>query len=294
MYERYWQVETNKKWRSVIRPKTGWFDIDLKELWRYRDLVKMFVKRDFVTFYKQTVLGPLWFIINPVLTTLVFTVVFGGIAGLAPGGVPSFLFYMAGNTIWLYFSTCLTNTSSTFTANANIFGKVYFPRLTMPISTVIFAFISFGVQFVLFIILLVIMKLSGAGVEPNLWILATPLLILEVAMLGLGVGIIISALTTKYRDLQMLVAFGVQLWMYATPVVYDVATVQGLNVAPWLKTVYMLNPMAPVVETFRYAFLGTGSPQPTFLAISFGTTLLLLGIGVILFSRVEKTFMDTV
>ena len=287
-------METNKKWRSVIRPKTGWFDIDLKELWRYRDLVKMFVKRDFVTFYKQTVLGPLWFIINPVLTTLVFTVVFGGIAGLAPGGVPSFLFYMAGNTIWLYFSTCLTNTSSTFTANANIFGKVYFPRLTMPISTVIFAFISFGVQFVLFIILLVIMKLSGAGVEPNLWILATPLLILEVAMLGLGVGIIISALTTKYRDLQMLVAFGVQLWMYATPVVYDVATVQGLNVAPWLKTVYMLNPMAPVVETFRYAFLGTGSPQPTFLAISFGTTLLLLGIGVILFSRVEKTFMDTV
>lgn len=287
-------MDSRQKWLTVIRPKTGWFDIDLKELWAYRDLVKMFVRRDFVTFYKQTVLGPLWFIINPVLTTLVFTVVFGGIAGLAPGGVPSFLFYMAGNTIWLYFSTCLTNTSSTFTANSNIFGKVYFPRLTMPISTVVFALISFGVQFVLFIILLVVMKLTGSSVQPNLWICITPLLILEVAMLGLGVGIIISALTTKYRDLQMLVSFGVQLWMYASPVVYDVATVRGMNVAPWLKTLYMLNPMAPIVETFRYAYLGVGSPEPFYLGISCVTTLLLLGLGVILFSRVEKTFMDTV
>jgi len=288
-------MDQKKKWLAVIRPKTGWFDIDLKEVWRYRDLVKMFVKRDFVTFYKQTVLGPLWFIINPVLTTLVFTVVFGGIAGLAPGGVPSFLFYMAGNTVWAYFATCLTNTSSTFTANANIFGKVYFPRLTMPISTVVFALISFGVQFVLFIILLVIMMLSGAAVAPNLWILLTPLLILEMAMLGLGVGIIVSSLTTKYRDLQMLVAFGVQLWMYATPVVYDYATVKAMaNVPQWLKTAYMLNPMAPIVETFRYAYLGVGAPQPMYLAISAVTTLVLLAIGVILFSRVEKTFMDTV
>lgn len=288
-------MDQKKKWLAVIRPKTGWFDIDLKEVWRYRDLVKMFVKRDFVTFYKQTVLGPLWFIINPVLTTLVFTVVFGGIAGLAPGGVPSFLFYMAGNTVWAYFATCLTNTSSTFTANANIFGKVYFPRLTMPISTVVFALISFGVQFVLFIILLVIMMLSGAAVAPNLWILLTPLLILEMAMLGLGVGIIVSSLTTKYRDLQMLVAFGVQLWMYATPVVYDYATVKAMASVPqWLKTAYMLNPMAPIVETFRYAYLGVGAPQPMYLAISAVTTLVLLAIGVILFSRVEKTFMDTV
>ena len=287
-------MEQKQKWLTVIRPKTGWFDIDLKEIWRYRDLIKMFVKRDFVTFYKQTVLGPLWFIINPVLTTLVFTIVFGGIAGLSPGGVPDFLFYMAGNTIWLYFATCLTNTSSTFIANSRIFGKVYFPRLTMPIATVIFALISFTVQFILFIILLVIMKLSGSAVAPNIWIAITPLLMVEVAMLGLGVGIIISALTTKYRDLQMLVAFGVQLWMYASPVVYDVATVNGLKVPQWLKTVYMLNPMAPIVETFRYAYLGTGSPQPFFLAISGVTTLLLLGLGVILFSRVEKTFMDTV
>lgn len=287
-------MDQKQKWLTVIRPKTGWFDIDLKEIWRYRDLVKMFVKRDFVTFYKQTVLGPLWFIINPVLTTLVFTIVFGGIAGLAPGGVPDFLFYMAGNTIWLYFSTCLTNTSSTFIANSRIFGKVYFPRLTMPIATVIFALISFAVQFVLFIILIVIMKLTGSSVMPNAWIALTPVLIVEVAMLGLGVGIIISALTTKYRDLQMLVAFGVQLWMYATPVVYDVATVNGLSVPQWLKTVYMLNPMAPIVETFRYAYLGTGSPQPFYLAISGVTTLLLLGLGVVLFSRVEKTFMDTV
>ena len=287
-------MDPKQKWLAVIKPKTGWFDINLKELWAYRDLVKMFVKRDFVTFYKQTVLGPLWFIINPVLTTLVFTLVFGGIAGLSPGGVPNFLFYMAGNTIWLYFATCLTNTSSTFIANSRIFGKVYFPRLTMPIATVIFALISFAVQFVLFIVLLLIMKFTGSEVYPNLWILITPLLILQVAMLGLGCGIIISSLTTKYRDLQMLVAFGVQLWMYATPVVYDLDTVNRLSVPQWLKTAYMLNPMAPIVETFRYAYLGTGSPQPFYLGISLITTLLLLGLGVILFSRIEKTFMDTV
>ena len=287
-------MDPKQKWLAVIKPKTGWFDINLKELWAYRDLVKMFVKRDFVTFYKQTVLGPLWFIINPVLTTLVFTLVFGGIAGLSPGGVPDFLFYMAGNTIWLYFATCLTNTSSTFIANSRIFGKVYFPRLTMPIATVIFALISFAVQFVLFIVLLLIMKFTGSEVYPNLWILITPLLILQVAMLGLGCGIIISSLTTKYRDLQMLVAFGVQLWMYATPVVYDLDTVNRLSVPQWLKTAYMLNPMAPIVETFRYAYLGTGSPQPFYLGISLITTLLLLGLGVILFSRIEKTFMDTV
>ena len=287
-------MDPKQKWLAVIKPKTGWFDINLKELWAYRDLVKMFVKRDFVTFYKQTVLGPLWFIINPVLTTLVFTIVFGGIAGLSPGGVPDFLFYMAGNTIWLYFATCLTNTSSTFIANSRIFGKVYFPRLTMPIATVIFALISFAVQFVLFIVLLLIMKFTGSEVYPNLWILITPLLILQVAMLGLGCGIIISSLTTKYRDLQMLVAFGVQLWMYATPVVYDLDTVNRLSVPQWLKTAYMLNPMAPIVETFRYAYLGTGSPQPFYLGISLITTLLLLGLGVILFSRIEKTFMDTV
>ena len=287
-------MDPKQKWLTTIRPKTGWFDIDLKELWAYRDLIKMFVKRDFVTFYKQTVLGPLWFIINPVLTTIVFTVVFGGIAGLSPGGVPDFLFYMAGNTIWLYFSTCLTNTSSTFIANSRIFGKVYFPRLTMPISTVIFALISFGVQFVLFIVLMLIMKFTGSEVNPNIWICITPLLIAQVAMLGLGCGIIISSLTTKYRDLQMLVAFGVQLWMYATPVVYDLDTVNALSVPQWLKTAYMLNPMTPVVETFRYAFLGVGEPQPFYLLISLGTTLLLLGLGVVLFSRVEKTFMDTV
>lgn len=276
-------------WTTVIKPKTGWFDINLKELIQYKDLIVMFVKRDFKTLYKQTILGPLWIIISPLLTTLMFTVVFGNIANIPTDGVPQLVFYMLGTTVWTYFSTCLTKTSSTFTGNAAIFGKVYFPRLVTPISTVISGLINFGVQFLMFLGFMVYFMIKGSAIEPNLWILITPLLLVQLAALALGFGIIISSLTTKYRDLAVLVTFGVQLWMYATPVVYPASQISGK-----LKTLMMLNPVSPIVETFRYAFLGSGSIPWSYLGISAITTLVVLFAGVVLFSRVEKTFMDTV
>lgn len=277
------------KFTTVIRPKNGWFDLHLKELYSYRDLILLFVKRNFVAHYKQTILGPAWAIIQPFLTTIIFTVVFGNIAGLAPSGVPSFLFYLAGTIVWQYFAGCLTTTSTTFTANAAILGKVYFPRLVMPISTVLSQLISFAIQFVFFLIFWVYYLIVPSGVSPNLTILLFPLLVLQLALLGLGVGIIISACTTKYRDLAMLVSFGVQLWMYATPVAYDISLIPD----KWMS-LYMLNPVTPVVTTMRYAFLGIGSFSLKYYLIGWGVTLLLLFVGVILFSRVEKTFMDTV
>lgn len=278
-----------QRWTMVIKPKSGWFDINLKEVFEYKDLVIMFVKRNIASYYKQTILGPLWFIINPLITTLVFTIVFGNIANISTDGVPQFLFYMAGNTVWSYFATCLTATSTTFTTNAAIFGKVYFPRLTMPISTVIFSLISFGIQFIMFICFLLYYLIIGAKINPNIWILITPLLIIQMAILGLGVGIIVSSLTTKYRDLAILVNFGVQLWMYATPIVYPVSQISGK-----FKSLMMLNPMTPIVETFRFAFLGSGSINIASIIFSMLLTLVVFIIGVILFSRVEKTFMDTV
>ena len=277
------------KWTTIIKPKTGWFDINLKELIQYKDLIAMFVKRDFKTLYKQTILGPLWIIISPLLTTLMFTVVFGNIANISTDGVPQIVFYMLGTTVWTYFSTCLTKTSSTFTGNAAIFGKVYFPRLVTPISTVISGLINFGVQFLMFLGFMAYFMIKGSPINPNLWILIMPLLLLQLAALALGFGIIISSLTTKYRDLAVLVTFGVQLWMYATPVVYPASQIGGK-----LKTLMMLNPVSPIVETFRYAFLGSGSIPWNYLGISVITTLVVLFVGVVLFSRVEKTFMDTV
>ena len=277
------------KWTTIIKPKTGWFDINLKELIQYKDLIAMFVKRDFKTLYKQTILGPLWIIISPLLTTLMFTVVFGNIANISTDGVPQIVFYMLGTTVWTYFSTCLTKTSSTFTGNAAIFGKVYFPRLVTPISTVISGLINFGVQFLMFLGFMAYFMIKGSPINPNLWILIMPLLLLQLAALALGFGIIISSLTTKYRDLAVLVTFGVQLWMYATPVVYPASQIGGK-----LKTLMMLNPVSPIVETFRYAFLGSGSIPWNYLGISVITTLVVLFAGVVLFSRVEKTFMDTV
>lgn len=277
-----------QQFTTVIVPKTRLLDFHLKELIRYRDLIFLFVKRNFVSHYKQTVLGPAWALIQPLLTTLVFTIVFGRIAGLAPGGVPSFLFFMSGNIAWGYFSGCLTSTASTFTGNAGIFGKVYFPRLVSPISTVSSNLISFGIQFALFLIFLVIYWIKGA-VQPTLYVLMLPLLMLQMAMLSLGVGIIISALTTKYRDLVMLVGFGVQLWMYGTPVAYDVGIVP-----PKYMSLYMLNPMTPVINTFRKAFLGLGSFDLPHYLISWVVTFVVLVIGIMLFNRVEKTFMDTV
>lgn len=277
-----------QKFSTVIVPKTRLLDFHLKELVRYRDLIFLFVKRSFVARYKQTILGPAWAVIQPLLTTVVFTVVFGRIAGLAPGGVPSFLFFMSGNIAWGYFSGCLTATANTFTGNAGIFGKVYFPRLVMPLSTVISNLIGFGIQFAMFLVFLVIYWIRGA-VQPTLYALLLPLLLLQMAMLSLGVGVIISSLTTKYRDLAMLVGFGVQLWMYGTPVAYDIGIVPEKYM-----NLYLLNPMTPVINTFRKAFLGIGTFDLPHYLISWAVTLAMLVIGIMLFNRVEKTFMDTV
>lgn len=277
-----------EKYDVVIEPKTGWFDIDLEGLWKYRDLILLFVKRNFIAQYKQTIIGPAWAIIQPMLTTVIFTVVFGSMAGLSADGVPSFLFYMSGTIAWTYFSTCLTKTADTFTGNARIFGKVYFPRLVMPISTVLTNLIAFSIQFAMFLGFLAFYIVRGE-VHPSIYILLLPLLVVQMAMLALGSGIIISALTTKYRDLKMLISFGVQLWMYGTPVAYDIRIVPQK-----LLGMYMLNPMTPIINSFRKAFLGIGVFQPRYYLCGWGVTLVILFIGVILFNQVEKTFMDTV
>ena len=278
----------NQDFNTVIVPKSKLLDFHLKEVWKYRDLVILFVRRNFVSQYKQTILGPLWAIIQPLLTTVVFTVVFGRLAGLAAEGVPSFLFFMSGNIAWAYFSNCLTQTANTFTGNAGILGKVYFPRIVMPLSTVMTNLISFGIQFVMFVVFLVVYWVKGT-VHPTMYALLLPLLLLQMALLSLGVGIIISSLTTKYRDLKMLVGFGVQLWMYGTPVAYDI----GIIPEKFLG-VYMLNPMTPIINTFRTAFLGIGSFDLKYYLISWGATFIVLFLGLMLFNRVEKTFMDTV
>ena len=249
----------------------------------------MFVKRNFTSQYKQTILGPAWAIIQPFVTTVILTLVFGNIAGLAPAGVPTFLFYLSANIVWQYFSGCLTMTSSTFTANAAILGKVYFPRLVMPISSVISQLIPFAIQLVFFLIFWVYYLVVPSGVEPNLYILLFPLIIIQLAMLGLGFGVIISACTTKYRDLAMAVGFGTQLWMYATPIAYDISIIPEKYLS-----LYMLNPVTPAVMAMRYAFLGTGYFNLKYYLISWIVTIVVLFIGVVLFSRIEKTFADTV
>ena len=279
----------NEKFTTVIRPKNGWFDLHLKELLNYRDLIILFVKRNFTSQYKQTVLGPAWAIIQPFITTVIFTLVFGNIAGLAPSGVPTFLFYLSANIIWQYFSGCLTMTSNTFTANAAILGKVYFPRLVMPISSVISQLIPFVIQLAFFLIFWVYYLVVPAGIQPNLYMLLFPLIIFQLALLGLGFGIIISACTTKYRDLAMAVGFGTQLWMYATPIAYDISIIPQKYLS-----LYMLNPITPAVMTMRYAFLGTGYFSLKYYLISWIVTVVVLFIGVVLFSRIEKTFADTV
>ena len=279
---------------TLIRPKSGWFDLPIRELFRYRDLILLFVKRDFVSLYKQTVLGPAWAVIQPFLTTIVFSLVFGTMAGLAPEGVPSFLFYLSGTVVWTYFSNCLTRTSDTFIANASILGKVYFPRLVMPVSTVLSKLIDFAIQFAFLLVFLVIFLLTGASIAPNWYVLLTPVLLVQLAMLSLGCGIIISAATTKYRDLRMLVSFGVQLWMYASPVAYDMFSMGAFAPGGKYYSLYMLNPVTPIVNLFRYAYLGIGQIDWLSYGISWATTLVLLFVGIVLFSRVEKTFMDTV
>ncbi len=259
------------------------------ELWRYRDLIWLFVWRDFVAFYKQTILGPLWYLIQPILSTIVMTVIFGNIAQLSTDGIPAFLFYLAGNTLWIYFSSCLTNISNTFIANAYIYGKVYFPRLTIPISVMISQLISFGIRLGVFLFFWVIALLSGATFRPTAMILMLPLQVALMGGMGLGFGIIISSLTTKYRDLQQLVGFGVQLIMFATPIIYPLSSATGA----W-RTALLLNPMTAIAETFRLGFLGVSSIDPAWLLYSAAFTLIVLIIGILLFNHVEATFMDTV
>jgi lipopolysaccharide transport system permease protein len=276
-------------WTMVIRPQRNLLDLRLSELWRYRDLIRLFVWRDFVSVYKQTILGPIWYLIQPLLTTLTFTVIFGRIAQLPTDGLPQFLFYMSGTVIWSYFADCLNKTSNTFVSNAGLFGKVYFPRLAVPISILISSLIAFVIQFLLFLAFLAYFFLSGSQVQPNIWILLTPVLLFMLAGLGLGFGIIVSSMTTRYRDLRFLVSFGVQLWMYATPVIYPVSTIPE-RFRPLIRA----NPLTPIVEAFRYAYLGGGEVNIINLLYSFGFMLVVLIIGILIFNRIEATFMDTV
>jgi lipopolysaccharide transport system permease protein len=283
------EMRQEEEWTKIIGPKSGWFDVNLSNLWNYRDLIMLFVKRDFVAFYKQTILGPLWFLLQPLFTTIVFTIIFGRIAQIPTDGLPQMLFYMCGIVIWNYFADCLNKTSDTFVSNASIFGKVYFPRLTVPISIVITNLITFSIQFALFLSFLTYFYLAGSAIKISYWVLLTPLLLFQMAALGLGLGILISSLTTKYRDLRYVVGFGVQLWMYATPIVYPMSQIP----AKW-QWVFALNPMSATVETARFAFLGAGAIRPMHLGISLAMTALVLLAGIVMFSRIEKTFMDTV
>jgi lipopolysaccharide transport system permease protein len=277
------------EWDLVIRPRTGWFEINLIELMRFRDLIYLFVKRDFVTFYKQTILGPLWFIIQPLVNTVIFTVIFGKIADIPTDGVPPFIFYLSGTVIWGYFAQCLLSTSNTFVQNSAIFGKVYFPRLSVPISNVISGLFQFGIQFAVFLAFYFYFWYAGAEIKPTYWILGLPLILLQMAVLGFGTGVLLSSLTAKYRDLSFAMTFAVQIWMYLTPVVYPLS-----QVPEEYRIFYALNPMVALVESFRMAFLGAASVEIFHITLSVSITAIVFVVGVIMFSRVEKTFMDTV
>lgn len=286
------KTQNSQSWTVVIRSKRGWFNFNARELFHYRDLVWLFVKRLITTRYKQTVLGPLWLFITPLITTLVSTFVFGTIAGIESGTVPYFLFYFCGFTAWSYFAACITQTANTFTANAAIFGKVYFPRLVIPLATVISSLLNLFVQFIMLIGFMVYFRAGGADVSPvwsYAWLL--PLLVIQMSLLGFGCGIIISSFTTKYRDLIALIPIGVDLWKYITPVIYAVSSLSGK-----IRAFSLINPMSSIVEAFRYICLGEGAGEllPIQLLISAASTMVVLLLGVILFSRVEKTFMDTV
>jgi lipopolysaccharide transport system permease protein len=283
-------VSDLEHWDLILEPKAALFDLQLKEVWKYRDLLVLFVKRDFAAQYKQTILGPLWHFIQPIFTTIVFLLVFGKIANIPTDGIPPVLFYMSGITIWNYFSSCLTATSNTFVANAGIFGKVYFPRLVIPLSVVLSNIVKFGIQFLLLLSAMAWVAFKtghfyfGAG-----WLLI-PLLVIMMAGLGLGLGIIISSLTTKYRDFTVLIGFAVQLLMYATPVAYPLSYLRGKSYAAWIAW----NPLTPIIEAFRFALFGTGAVDVEGLLLSGGIIALLLFLGLLVFSKVERTFMDTV
>ncbi len=281
---------------TIIKPKNGLFEVNLRELWQYRDLLSLFVKRNIIVQYKQTILGPLWFFIQPALTVIMYMVVFGGIAGIPTDGVPQPLFYLGGICLWQYFADCLTKTSNTFVDNAGIFGKVYFPRLVMPLSTVVSNLVRFGIQFFLFLVVYLFYVATGTAVCPNAYILLLPLLVLMIMALSLGFGIVISSMTTKYRDLQILFTFIVQLWMYGTPIVYPLSQVAGKQVAGIdLYQLMCLNPVTPIIETFKHGALGAGEFIGWgWLAYSVGFIVVLLSLGILIFNRVQRSFMDTV
>lgn len=282
--------QSPSNYHTHISARHRWFELNLREVWQYRDLITLFTKRSFVVTYKQTILGPAWIFLTPLFSSIVHAIVFGGIAGIGTDGVPTLLFYLCGNAIWAFFSSCLVGNASTFTANAYMFGKVYFPRLTTPISNVITSALKFGIQMLLVLIFLVFYLFQGV-VHPHwaMWLLL-PVELIHLGLLGMGFGIIISSLTTKYRDLTVLVEFGIQLWMYATPVVYPLSTIAD----GWIRNLILANPVTPSVELLRYAILGQGSVQMGAYAVSWAVTLVVAVLGMIVFNKVERTFMDTV
>lgn len=276
-------------WDLIVKPHNKWYDIQLKEILRYKDLLLLFVRRDFVSVYKQTILGPIWFFIQPIITSITFTIIFGNLAHITTDGIPPILFYMCGITLWNYFSDTLTKTSDTFTANANIFGKVYFPRMIVPLSVVLSNLIKFSVQLLLFLIVWMFFLFARKDIHPNIYLLLVPFLILLMGFLGLAFGIIISSMTTKYRDLKFLVGFGVQLLMYATPIVYPLSIVPEKY-----KWIILANPVTSIIETFKLAFLGVGNFNILHLGYSLIFTIVLFFTGLVVFHKVEKSFMDTV
>lgn len=281
---------TKQAYHTHITSHHRWYELNLREVWRYRDLITLFTKRTFALTYKQTVLGPAWIFLNPLISSLIYAFVFGGIAGIGTDGIPTILFYLCSNAIWIFFSSCVTKNAQTFTANAGVFGKVYFPRLTVPISNVLASVVQFGIQMLLVLGFMAYYLICGQ-VHPHweAWPLI-PVALLHLGILGLGFGIIISSLTTKYRDLSILVTFGVQLWMYVTPIVYPLSQLGNGT----MKTILMINPVTAPVEVFRYAVLGQGSILPGYLALSWAITIFVAVFGVMIFNKVEKTFMDTV
>jgi lipopolysaccharide transport system permease protein len=282
--------ENEEQWDLIIRPKNRLLDLKLKEVWQYRDLLWLFVRRDFVASYKQTILGPLWHFIQPIFTTIMFLLVFGKIANIPTDGIHPILFYMSGIAIWNYFSACLSSTSNTFLANAGIFGKVYFPRLVTPLSTVISNLVKFGIQFLLLAAVIVFYAFKGVPFHFSFSLLMIPVLVLMMAAMGLGLGIIISSLTTKYRDLNILIGFAVQLLMYATPIAYPLSFLKHNKYAAWIEW----NPLTPIVEAFRYALFQQGSFNAESLLYSGCVIVVVLFLGLLIFSKVERTFMDTV
>ena len=282
----------NQVWDIELTPKNNIFDLKLKDVWHYRDLLVLLVRRDFVSFYKQTILGPLWFFIQPLFTTIIYTFIFGSLANISTDGLPQPLFYLAGITAWNYFADCLLKTSSVFTANAGLFGKVYFPRLILPLSIVVSNLIRFGVQILLFLLMMGYYAFKGATFHPNIWLLLFPVLIILMAMLGLGLGMIISAMTTKYRDLTFLISFGVQLMMYLTTVIYPLSTVKQKY--PRYQWLVEYNPLTSIIEAFRYGFLGKGTFTLQSLAITTISTCFIMLLGIVIFNRVERNFIDTV